>query len=73
MELIAVDNSKLDLSNFALMLATVNLDKASEAIVNVSGQFDVTLNHESKIYFLGNPIFTNTSVANGSSMSMVQK
>jgi hypothetical protein len=73
MDLTAVDTSKLDLSNFTLLRAKVNLDQSSEAIVNVSGQFDVTLNNKSKIFFLGNPIFTNTYVANGSSMSMVQK
>lgn len=73
MVLSAVNSSKLDLSDFALLTAKVNLDQASEAIVNVSGQFDVNLNNKSKIFFLGNPVFTNTIVANGSSMSMVQK
>lgn len=72
MDLTAIDTSKLDLSSFTLLRAKVNLDQSSEAIVNVSGQFDVTLNNKSKIFFLGNPIFTNTYVANGSSMSMVQ-
>jgi hypothetical protein len=73
MELTATDSSKLDLSAFNLFKAKVNLDQKTEAIVNVVGPFDVTLNHESNIFFLGNPVFINTSVANGSSMSMVQK
>jgi len=71
--LVANAGSQVDLSNLILSKAKVNLDQKTDAIVNVSGQIDVTLNHESNLFFLGNPIFTNTSVANGSSMSMVKK
>jgi hypothetical protein len=73
LELNSVGGSKLDLSKYDVMRAQVKLDEASEAIFNVSGQFDVDLKNKSKLFFSGNPIFTNTSVTGGSTMSMIQK
>ncbi len=73
LNLVSLDGSKLDLKDFSLYRAQVKMDDASEAIVNVSGQFDVILDNKSKVFFLGNPIFTNISVSGGSTMAMVQK
>jgi hypothetical protein len=73
LELKSVGGSVLDLRNYDVMRAQVKLDEASEAILNVTGQFDVELKNKSKLYFSGNPIFTNTSVTGGSTMSMIQK
>jgi len=61
-------SSKLDLSDFMLSGANVKLKEASEAILNVNGRFDVILSDESKIYYLGNPLFSNTSISGGSIM-----
>ncbi|HSW57300.1 MAG TPA: hypothetical protein VLH15_02755, partial [Dehalococcoidales bacterium] len=53
--------------------AHIRLDGASKATLNVSGQFDVDLRNKSRLYFSGNPVFTNTSVTGGSTMAMIQK
>jgi hypothetical protein len=60
--------SKLDLEKFSLITAQVKLEEASEAVLDVAGRFDVVLNGASKIYYLGNPLFSNTSISGGSSM-----
>jgi hypothetical protein len=61
------------MSQYVVLRAKVKLDQASEAVLNVTGQFDVDLKNASKLYFSGNPVFTNTSVTGGSTMSMIQK
>ncbi len=61
-------SSKLDLSNFFLDSAVVKLRDTSEATLNVDGRFDVFLSDESKVYYLGNPFFGNTSVSSCSLM-----
>jgi hypothetical protein len=73
LELNSVDGSLLDMSKLDLMRAEVKLDEASEAVINVTGQIDVDLKNKSKLYFSGNPVFTNTSITGGSTMSMIQK
>jgi hypothetical protein len=72
LELNSVDGSLLDMSKLDVMRAEVKLDDASEAVINVTGQIDVDLKNKSKLYFSGNPVFTNTSVTGGSTMSMIQ-
>jgi hypothetical protein len=72
LSLTSSDGSHLDLRNFVSINADVKLEEASEAYVNVSRQFDVNLNGKSKLYFVGYPIFTNTSISDGSTMSMVR-
>lgn len=61
-------DSKLDLENFNLITAQVKLEDASEAILNVSGRFDVDLSGASKIFYMGNPLISNTRITGGSSM-----
>ncbi len=73
LDLTSLEASKLDLSKFSLMRAKVRLDQESEALLNVTGQFDVDLNGKSKLYFVGNPIFTNTSISGDSIMSLIQQ
>jgi len=68
LELECKGGSKLDLENFVLTNARVNLTEASEATLNVNGRFDVILNDTSKIYYLGNPVISNTSISGGSTM-----
>jgi hypothetical protein len=60
--------SKVDLGNLSLTTAQINLREASEATLNVTGRFDATLNDASKVYYLGNPLFTDISVSGGSTM-----
>jgi hypothetical protein len=67
------NSSVLDLHEIIFAEAVVHLDNASEASLMVTGQLDVNLKNKSKLIFAGNPIFTNTSVTGGSTMSMIQK
>jgi hypothetical protein len=60
--------SKMDLGDFLLETADVNMKEKSEAVLNVSGKFDAVLNDNSKIYYLGNPLFYDTSISGGSTM-----
>jgi len=71
LELEASESSKLDLENLVLTGAQVKLTKSSEATLRVNGRFDVILNDYSKIYYLGNPMISNTTISGGS--SMIQK
>jgi hypothetical protein len=64
----AAGGSKLDLGDFVLSRAKAKLKEGSEAIMNVNGRFDVTLNDASKIYYLGDPIITEASISGGSIM-----
>jgi hypothetical protein len=73
LDLVSTGDSKVDLADFPLISAQVKLQEHSQAIINVSGRFDVELHEESKVFFLGNPIFSNTSISGGSTMSMIQK
>jgi hypothetical protein len=73
LDLTSRGGSLLDMRKYDVMRAQVRLDESSEAILNVTGQFDVDLKNKSKLFFSGNPVFTNTSVTGGSTMSMIQK
>lgn len=59
---------KLDMGELNLVNAQVKLSQASEATINVSGNFSVVLNDASKIYYLGNPLINNTVISGGSTM-----
>jgi hypothetical protein len=61
--------SKLDFSDFVLSSANVRVVGASEATLNVNGRFDVIMEGASKIQYLGNPVFYNTSISGDSTMS----
>jgi hypothetical protein len=61
--------STLDLTDLYLSSANVRVIDASTAILNVDGRFDVVLDGASKILYLGNPVFSNTSISGGSTMS----
>jgi hypothetical protein len=69
LELDCSEKSKLNLADFALTKAEIKLRGASEAIMNVGGEFGVTLSDASKVYYLGNPIFINTYITGGSTMA----
>jgi hypothetical protein len=73
LNLTALKDSKLDLKDFSLKQASVKLEEASEAIVNINGRIDLELRGKSKVFFLGNPVFTNTFIADGSTVSMIQQ
>jgi len=68
LELESSGGSKIDLEEFSLNSAAVKLDEVSEAILAVSGKFDVVLNNKSRIYYLGNPLISDTSISGGSTM-----
>lgn len=69
LQLECLEKSIIDLGDFPLTSANVRVDGASEATLNVNGRFDVLMNGESKIYYMGNPLFSNTSISGGSTMS----
>jgi hypothetical protein len=69
LQLECLEGSKVDLTDFILSSANVRVTGASEATLNVNGRFDVLMEGASKIYYLGNPIFSNTSISGGSTMS----
>jgi hypothetical protein len=60
--------SKLDMGDFQVTRAQVKLKEASEATLNVSGELDVVMSDASKIYYLGNPLISDTSISGGSTM-----
>jgi hypothetical protein len=68
LELDSAGASKLDLGEFVLATADVELREASIAVLNVNGEFDVVLKDASRIYYLGNPLIRNTSITGDSSM-----
>jgi hypothetical protein len=69
LQLECLEGSKIDLTDLILASANVRVTGASEATLNVNGRFDVLMEGASKIYYLGNPIFSNTSISGGSTMS----
>jgi hypothetical protein len=68
LELNAGGASKLDLTDFALNSAQVYLKEDSEADLNINGLMGVKLEGGSRIYYLGNPKFSNTSISSDSFM-----
>lgn len=71
--LMSSGNSKLDLGKFTFNRAQIKLQNGAEAILDVIGAFNVTLNDTSRLYYSGNPIFTNTSISGQSTMTMIQE
>ncbi len=64
--LVASGKSKLNIGEYAANDARVNLKESSEALMNISGEFDVFLSDASKMYYLGNPVLRNSSLSGGS-------
>lgn len=59
------------LDDFILENADVKLSEESQATLNVSGDLNVMLTGASKIYYIGTPRFSNTSISEDS--AMIQK
>lgn len=70
LELDSSGASKMDMGEIILVNARVNLKESSEATINVdiNGKCDVVLASASKLFYLGNPLFSNTSITGGSTM-----
>jgi hypothetical protein len=68
LDLNASGSSRLDLTDFILNSARVYLKEESEADLNVNGLTDIKLEGDSRVYYLGNPKFGNTSISGGSFM-----
>jgi hypothetical protein len=68
LELNAGGGSKLELTDFVLNSAQVYLKEDSEAVLNINGMMGVKLEGGSRIYYLGNPKFSNTSISSDSFM-----
>lgn len=64
----ASGTSKLDLADFVVNTAQIYLKEKSEADLHINGRVDVKLEDASRIYYLGNPTFSNTSISGGSYM-----
>ena len=60
--------SMLDLSEFVLNSAIVNLKGASECTIDVKDKFDIFLSGASKLYYEGNPTVNNASITDSSFM-----
>lgn len=60
--------SNLNLVDFPLNNANVNLSGASEATTNVKEKLDVILSGASKLYFIGNPTMGNISISGASTI-----
>ena len=56
------------MGDFLINGGQVSLKDASEATLNINGRIDVNLEGASKVYYLGNPTFNNTSISGGSFM-----
>jgi hypothetical protein len=69
LQLQCTGQSEVDLTDLVLKSANVRVIEASQATLNINGRFDVAMEGASKIFYLGNPIFYNTSVSGGSTMS----
>ncbi len=59
---------KLDLSDYPLISASVQLQGASEATLDVQSRLTAKLEGASILYYLGNPTLTNTSISGASIM-----
>jgi hypothetical protein len=66
--LLAEKASKLDLSDFPLNSATVELRDASVATIYVQGRLTTDLEKASILYYLGSPVLSDTSISGGSIM-----
>ena len=60
--------SNIDLANFPLNNANVNLSGASEATLNLKGRLESILSGASSLYFRGNPTIGNISLSGASTI-----
>jgi hypothetical protein len=60
--------SKLNLAEFPVNTAKLNLSQNSEAVLNLNGRTDIRLADASKVYYTGNPTFNDTVISGGSFM-----
>ncbi len=65
----ASGGSHLDLSNFNLTNAHVDLSGGSQATIHLSGTLDANLSGGSQLYYSGNPTLGNINVSGGSVIS----
>jgi len=68
LELNASGTSQLNLAEFTVNAAQISLKEKSEAYLNINGITDVKLEEGSRLYYLGDPRFSNTSISGGSFM-----
>jgi hypothetical protein len=68
LELNAAETSRLDLAEFSLASAEIKLRNLSEATLNVTETLDVDLSGMSKLYYIGNPVISHSSVSGNSIM-----
>ena len=60
--------SKMDMTDFSLNDASLELSGASEATLNVKGRLDAQLSGASRVYFYGNPEMGNLDVSGASTI-----
>ena len=60
--------SKVDLTDFTIDNAKVNLSGASEATLHIKGKLDCVVSAASSLYFLGNPTMGNVQVTGASTI-----
>ena len=65
----ASGGSHLDLTNFNLTNANVDLSGGSQATISLSGRLDASLSGGSQLYYLGNATLGNVNVSGGSLIS----
>ena len=65
----ASGGSHLDLTNFNLTNANVDLSGGSQATISLSGRLDASLSGGSQLYYLGNATLGNINVSGGSLIS----
>ena len=68
LDLTASGASNLNLAEFTVNTAKLNLSQGSQAVLNLNGRTDVRLADGSKIYYTGNPTFNDTVISGGSFM-----
>ncbi len=61
--------SKLDLLEFQSTGAKIKMTESSEAVMNLIGIVDITLDKYSKLFYTGTPIFRETAISGGSMMA----
>ena len=64
----ASGSSEIDLADFPVVDANVNLSGGSEATVNPSGRLDVDVSGASHLYYLGSPTLGRVQTSGGSSV-----
>lgn len=69
LEIIGSGSCRLELSDFAVHDARVNLSGASQATVNLDGRLDADLSGASTLLYMGEPVLGDISVTGGSTIS----